>query len=208
MQPREKLIQKGINSLSDLELLAVLVGTGYKGKSYRDVAKGLLREIRRLLVDDSLEVGALRKVDGVGESKACKILAGIELGKRLYSVQEEVVIGDTSTAGDHLKEMARLKKEQVRVLYLDGRYMLVADRVVAVGALNTVSLEPREILSPALELNCVNIVVAHNHPSGNASPSIEDIRFTKRLRDACDIVGIRLLDHLVITKSGWSAVSS
>lgn len=209
MQPREKLIQKGTDALSDLELLAILIGTGYKGRSYRDVARSCLKSMRKRLDNGDLGVKDLVGVRGIGAGKACKIVAGVELGKRLYTVKnEDLFVADSASAYEILKGMGKLKQEQVRVLFLDGRYRLKADRVVAVGALNRVSIEPHVILSTALELNAVNLIMAHNHPTGVVKPSREDLAFTGRITEACKIVGIRLLDHLIIGRNTWESINS
>jgi len=209
MLPREKLLQKGASAISDLELLSILIGTGVKGSDYKVVARKAL-DLIKSFVDKSkaIEPEFIRSISGIGLTKSSRIIAGIELGKRLYSLDDKnmKVISTSASAGEHCAYLAALKQEQVKGLFLDARYRLIEDRLIAVGHVNSVSVQPREILEAALSLNAVNIVLVHNHPTGDSTPSHEDIVFTRRMKEACDLLGLKLLDHLVISKSGWEAV--
>jgi DNA repair protein RadC len=209
MLPREKLYQKGAKALSDLELLSILIGTGTKSEGFKSIARKSLREIKKVVDENRiLMLRDIISIKGVGLSKASRIIAGIELGKRLYSLDNSlaIVIGTSEQAAKYAETLSNLKQEQVRVLLLDARYRLIEDRLVAFGKVNSVSVEPREILEAALAVNAVNLVLLHNHPTGDATPSQEDIVFTRRIKEACDLLGLKLLDHLVIAKGCWEAV--
>lgn len=208
MQPRERLHKNGADSLSDVDLLSLLIGTGLKDASYVEIARKALIKLRKDRESSSALYDSVLEIGGIGATKASRIVAGIELGRRLYGLHDSASkkVLDTQSAAEHLSGMKKLKQEHVRALFLNARFELLADKLLAVGQINQASITPREILSPALEVNAINIILAHNHPSGEHEPSEADISLTKRVKDACDVVGVRLLDHLVIAESGWSSV--
>jgi DNA repair protein RadC len=201
-RPREKLVVKGSQALKKGELLAILLRTGTKGKNVLTLAQDILRIYggKKLLDTPYKE---LKNIHGVGPTKAAHILAAIELGKRLYKekTEKEVFI---QSPEDIVKEVAHIrenKKENFVVLYLDARNYLIHKETVSIGTLNASLVHPREVFEPAVKNLAAQIILAHNHPSGDVKPSNEDIKLTKRLAEAGKIMGIEVLDHIIITKT-------
>lgn len=205
-RPREKLIEKGAENLTDKELLAILLRTGRAGKSALDIAEGILAKYpKRKLLDISLM--DLRKVNGVGADKACSLIAAIELTKRALEVQitGRPIIESTEQALAQLHDIRNHKKEHFVALYLNARNELIHREDISVGTVNASIVHPRDVFAPALEHNATAVMVAHNHPSGNAEPSPEDVEVTSRLKEAGKILGIRVVQHLVLTKENHRA---
>ena len=199
-KPREKLIKKGVKALKNYELLAVLLGSGVKGK---DVIS-LSTEIIKLFEEDfeNLNLEKLLNIHGLGISKASQILSSIELSRR-YLIKQSKKITSAKDVYDELKEYQNKQQEYFLCLYLDGANHLIQTKVITIGILNQSLVHPREVFSYAIEKRCASIIVAHNHPSGILEASSEDINVTKRLKESSQILGIELLDHLIFTESGF-----
>lgn len=199
-KPREKLIKKGAKALKDFELVAILLGSGIKGK---DVIK-LSKEIVKLYEDDfsSLTLDKLLSIHGLGVAKASQLISAIELSKR-YLVKQNKKITNASEVYEELKEYRDKKQEYFLCLYLDGANHICETRIITIGTLNQSLVHPREVFSPAVEHRCASIIVAHNHPSGILSPSSEDIKVTQRLKESGKLLGIELLDHVIFTKDDF-----
>ncbi len=199
-KPREKLLKKGTKALKDYELVAVLLGSGIKGK---DVF-ALSREIVKLFEDDfdNLNLEKLLSIHGLGTAKASQIICAIELSKR-YLIKQNKKITNASEVYEELKSYKDKKQEYFLCLYLDGANHLCETRVITIGTLNQSLVHPREVFAPAVENRCASIIVAHNHPSGILEASREDIEVTKRLQESGKIIGIELLDHVVFTRDGF-----
>lgn len=207
MRPQEKLIEKGAENLIDNELLAVLLGTGTKKYNALNLAQILLRKYP-LITWDSLKIKDVLKVSGVGKTKASRIAAGVELGRRIFGRIPLTTIR-MQTVQDmlpQLQEFATKKQEHLVVLYLNARYELLQKEVIGIGSLNTTIIEPKEIFAPAIINPCAFVVIAHNHPSGDPSPSDADILFTRRVFEAGKILGVTLLDHIIVTQNGYFSV--
>lgn len=203
-RPREKLVKKGAQALHKKELLAILLRTGIKGKNVLQVAEDiLLRYGDKKLLDVSYQ--ELRNMHGVGPTKAGQVLAAIELGKRLYKekVEKEVYINSPEDIFREVDSIRENKKENFVVLYLDARNKLIYKETVSVGTLNANLVHPREVFEPAVRNLAAQIALAHNHPSGDAEPSEEDLEITKRLIKAGEILGIEIIDHLIVTKKNY-----
>lgn len=199
-KPREKLITKGAKSLKDYELVAILLGSGIKGK---DVIK-LSKEIVKILQDDfiSLDLNKLLTIHGLGVAKASQIISAIELSKR-YLIKQNKKISSASDVYEELKEYKDKKQEYFCAIYLDGANHIYDSRVISMGTLNRSLVHPREVFAPAVENRCASIIVAHNHPSGICEASSEDIAVTHRLKEAGELLGIELLDHVIFTKDSF-----
>lgn len=206
-QPREKLIEKGPENLYDSELMAILLGTGIEGKDVMRLAADILKEYpkKKLL---SLDYKKLAKIKGIGPAKACLLLAAFELTKRALDVEDNnlPVIASAKDAVAHLQELRIAKREHFVALYLNARNQLVQKELVSIGTLNTSLVHPREVFKPAIDCLAAGIIVAHNHPSGELGPSDDDTIVTGKLVRAGKILGIPLIDHVIITKSGWKAM--
>lgn len=203
-KPREKLLNKGVKALKDYELIAILLGTGTKGK---DVIK-LSREIVKLLENDfeTLDLEKLLQIYGLGSVKASQLIASIELSSR-YLIKQNKRITTANDVYDELKEYKNKKQEYFLALYLDGANHLCETRVITIGTLNQSLVHPREVFAPAIEKRCASIIVAHNHPSGNLRASKEDIVVTQRLKESSKILGIELLDHVIFTKDHFISLN-
>ena len=199
-KPREKLLAKGPAALKDFELMAVMLGSGVPGK---DVLK-LSREIVSLFEDqfDTLDINALTRVHGMGKAKAAQILASVELCRR-HLLRQNVKIASASDVSDLLREYASKKQEYFVALTLDGASHLIEKRVISIGTLNQSLVHPREVFADAVTDRAAGVIVAHNHPGGQLSPSNEDVRITQRLKEAGMLLGIELLDHVILTRDGF-----
>jgi DNA repair protein RadC len=203
MQPREKFKHKGVDALTNHDLISILLSTGSKDFDVYKTAKKVLRIIK---AKDGLSYEKVKSIHGVGDVKAIRLIASVELGRRLYGERSAKIISTTDEAYNHFKYLADKKQEYLAAMYLNARYELLDTRTVAIGAVNKANIAIRDILIPALELNASNIVLAHNHPSGHLDESEQDIITTRRVKEACDLVGINLLEHIIIGKDGWKSV--
>jgi DNA repair protein RadC len=199
-KPREKLLYKGVESLKAYELLAILLGSGTKGK---DVLK-LSKEIVKLLEEglEKLSLEKLTNIHGLGNVKAMQILAAIELSRR-YLVKENIKISNAKDAYMQLLEYVPKKQEHFVLFTLDGAHCLIEKRVVFVGTLNSSLVHPREVFAHAIADRAASIIIAHNHPSGQCFPSVADRQATQRLKETSEVIGIELLDHLIVTADGY-----
>lgn len=203
-RPREKLIAKGQETLHTKELLAILLRTGIKGKHVLQVAEELITKypLPRLA---SVSIDQLREIAGIDQSKACVILAAMELGKRLGETIDKTipVIETPADALPLFSEIRDKKKEHFVVLYVNTRNQVILKEIVSIGTLNASLVHPREVFEPAVRTLAAGIILAHNHPSGEAEPSDADIAVTKRMCEAGKLMGIEVLDHIIITKGKW-----
>lgn len=209
MLPREKYLQKGLTNLSDMELIAILVGKGVKGRNFLDVSKSVLLQMKRVVQKKTeIDIKDIVCVEGIGLVTAMRILSGIELGRRLYEVDsgEKIFLKTSNDAYTLLRDISRRKQEHVVALFLNSRFELLARRTICIGSLDGVSVLPRDIIIPALEVNASSVVLAHNHPSGDPTPSSDDIVITKRISEGLGLVGLNLLDHIIIGEKGWERV--
>lgn len=203
-QPREKLIEKGVENLKDRELMAILLRTGTKGKDVLKVSEEILNKFpkKKLL---SLDFKELSKIKGIGAGKACLLLAAFELTKRALAVEDNnlPLINSAKDAVAQLQELRTAKKEHFVVLYLNARNQLIYKEAISMGTLNANLVHPREVFEPAIKNLAAQIIIAHNHPSGDSESSIDDEAITKRLIESGKILGIEVIDHIVIAKDGF-----
>ncbi len=200
-RPREKLLQRGAQTLSDAELLAVFIGSGTRGQSAVDLGRALLSRagsLRQLLQRSPRE---LARLPGMGVARACKLAAALELGSRHLSetLQRGAPITSARDAGAFLSLRLRdLPHEVFACLFLDNQHRLLAFEELFRGTLDGAEVHPREVLRRCLAHNAAAVILAHNHPSGVAEPSAADRALTVRLRQTLELIGVRVLDHLVI----------
>jgi len=197
-KPREKLIRRDVSTLSNVELLAVLIGRGVRGRDVLQVAS----EVDMRFKDDLDRVGVeeLVKIDGIGAVKASQILAGFELARR-YSGKNDVKITFPADVLPFVMEIRDKNQEHFVCISLNGANEVIEKRVVTVGLLNANQVHPREVFSDAIAERAASIILVHNHPSGNTDPSHEDIAVTKRLVEAGEILGIKIHDHIIVSKN-------
>ena len=200
-RPRERLKLKGVEALKKHELIAVMLGSGVKGQDIFKISKAIAK-----LLDESehqnITLKDLTSIRGVGESKAMQILASLELGRR-YLIKERQRIESASDIWELLSEYHNRRQEYFLTVTVDGASRLIAKRVITVGILNQSLVHPREVFADAITDRAAGIIIAHNHPSGELIPSIQDRRVTQRLKEAGSILGIELLDHVILAKGGW-----
>lgn len=207
-QPRQKLLQKGVDNLSDSELLAILINNGIPGKSALDLAKELLaacgndlNRIGRLSVQSICKL----KIKGLGEAKAINITAALELGLRrhLITVKKEVIRNSADIAAYLRGKLAHKSKEVFSILFLNRSNRIIAFEQISEGGITGTIVDIRILLKKALMHDAVSIVICHNHPSGNLEPSSADDSITKKVKEACILLDIRLLDHIIVSTEGY-----
>jgi DNA repair protein RadC len=200
-RPRERLVRAGEGALSTAELLAIILRTGVGGESVLDMARRLLSQYGGLPGLARASFAELRAERGLGPAKTAQLKAALELGRRMLLATPEdrfVVRSPADVAQLLIAEMAHLEQEHFRVLYLDTRNRLLGSETVYVGSLNASHIRVGEVFRDAVKRNCATIIVAHNHPSGDPTPSPEDVEVTRRLIAAGDLLSIEVLDHLII----------
>jgi DNA repair protein RadC len=201
-RPREKMLRGGPGSLSVSELVAILWGVGSRKEDVLAMARRTLREYGEKTIVNELDARRLAQTADIPLGKACQIIASLELGRRFYSRRasgQPTHIRNAKQAYQHLRDIGRSQKEQLRGLYLNSRYQVLHDEVISVGSMTSNVVHPREVFQPAIERGAVAIILAHNHPSGRLEPTMADIEITEQLIAAGRVLGIELLDHLIVT---------
>ncbi len=201
-RPVERIESKGVRALSSVELLAVLIGSGTRDLNVLDLSALVLSDypVERL---QSVSIGELEKIKGVGRMKAARILAAFELSRRV-GVSVASYVNSAADAFELLCDMKALNVEETRGVFLNSRNRVLSVKTLATGTLTASIIHPREVIKSAINSNAVGVIVAHNHPSGDPTPSLEDVRATKVLLEACGAVGLQLVDHVIIGESYFS----
>jgi DNA repair protein RadC len=206
-RPREKMMLKGKNALSDAELIAILIGTGSGSKSAVDLGRELLALSNGDLHDfGKLRLVDLQKVKGIGASKAISILAALELGRRRKENEpiKKLQINSAKTAFDLLLPYyIDLTHEEFYVIYLNRSNHALKITQISVGGTSGTYVEPRMIYKFAIEYQATALILSHNHPSGTLRPSVQDIELTKRIKKLGELIEIPVLDHVIITDNGY-----
>ena len=201
-RPREKLIKYGPEKLSNSELLAILLRSGKKGENVIELAGKILKRFNAKKLPN-LTFNDLKKYSGLGPAKASEIVACFELGKRLLKNKKAQIYLKPKDVWEELKDLRDHKKEHFVIFYLDSRNQEIKREIISVGSLNANLVHPREVFEPAVRHLAAQIVLAHNHPSGDPEPSEDDLEITKRLTESGKILGIEVVDHIIITKTGF-----
>lgn len=199
-RPREKLEKLGPKPLSNIELIAVILGKGTRVKDVYQLSKEVLECVENNF--ENLNFATLMKIDGLGKTHACQILAAFELSRR-YLFQDGIKIQNASDVYKLVSDLKEKKQEYFLTLTLDGASRLIQKRVVFIGTLNQSLVHPREVFADAILDRAAGVICVHNHPSGNLQPSREDIAVTKKLVEAGKIIGIRIMDHIIIGKASY-----
>lgn len=200
-RPRERLLTEGAEFLSNAELLAILLRTGTKNQSALQMAHYILQETEGLKFLNEMTIEELMTIKGIGRNKAIQLLASMELGKRMgrkpltkispiYSPEDCVAFLSA--------EMKHLTQEHFVVIFLDTKNYVIGKKTIFIGSLNKAIVHPREVFKEAIKRSSASIICAHNHPSGDPTPSEQDIGLTHRLYEAGELIGIKVLDHLII----------
>lgn len=206
-RPRERLINNGVESLSNEELLSILLKTGTKEGSVKLLASNLLKQLTNFKQLKDINIEALTKIKGIGKAKACELLAAIELGRRLNrdieNIKEIKVTEAINIYNYYNKKLEDKKQEYFYCVYLDTKNKIINDKLLFVGTLNYSLVHPREIFKEAYLVSASSIICVHNHPTNNTHPSENDVVITKQLVDVGKILGIKILDHIIIGKNNY-----
>lgn len=200
-RPREKFLKKGSDALSKGDLLAIVLGSGIKGKNVQELAKQIVKKFSDKFLD--VTVDDLQTVDGIGQAKALQIASAIALVKRYYEEKngKEIVIKNSKDVLNLTYDLREKKKEYLVCLYLNARNVLIKKETISVGLLDKSLLHPREIFYPAVELNSASIILVHNHPSGDSTPSEKDKEVVKKIAQAGELMGIPVIDFLITSEN-------
>lgn len=206
-RPRERFKKYGKDNISNEELLSIILNTGTKNKSVKQLSNLLLTQIEDITDLKNITLNMLKQIDGIGEVKAIKLLASIELGKRVYTnkIMDNIKMDTPEKIYNYMKdEFQNKKQEYFYAIYLDSKKNLIDKKQLFIGTLNKSIVHPREIFKYAYLLSASSIICIHNHPSGDTIPSKEDLNLTKILVDIGNIQGINIIDHIIIGKNYYS----
>lgn len=212
-RPQEKMLYGGAGSLSNSELLALIIRTGTGDKSAIRLADEVISYADGFAGGlGAAEVRELTAIDGIGEAKACSIVAAVELSKRLIAGHQGAVrprLRDSAQVAELLiEEMMYEKRELFMTINLNSKMQVESKSVISIGNLDSAPVHPREVFGPAIRRGAAAVVVAHNHPSGDPSPSPQDIEVTERLISASKILGIKLIDHVIVGNGCFTSMKS
>ncbi|MDD3263919.1 MAG: DNA repair protein RadC [Candidatus Nanoarchaeia archaeon] len=206
LRPREKLIKFGLKELSFQELLAIIIKTGTKKENVIDVSQKILTKYPETEFEN-LNLKKLKEFKGIGEVKACEILAMIEIHRRLNKIKSHKDITKIKNSDDayniFIKEIDDINQERLILMCLNTASNIISLKTIFKGSLNECIIHPREIFNHAIQNNSCSIIIAHNHPSNQNEPSEEDKRITNIIYEAGKMLGIPLLDHLILTKDSY-----
>ncbi|WP_435390826.1 RadC family protein [Jeotgalibacillus haloalkalitolerans] len=200
-KPRERFINQGPQSLSNQELIAILLRTGSKEESVINLANKLLQEFNGLRSLKEASFDEMTSIKGIGHAKAVQVLAAVEVGRRIANITFEdrfTIRSPEDGATFLMNEMRFLTQEHFVALYLNTKNQIIHQQTIFIGSLNSSIVHPREVFKEAFKRSAASIICAHNHPSGDPSPSKEDIDVTRRLVECGKMIGIEVLDHLII----------
>ncbi len=205
-QPRERLILLGVDHLSNREILAILLRTGIKNASAMSIADELMVQFGSLRGISQASFHEMTKIRGIGPAKACDIIVGFELAKRLSRpgvALQESVSKPKDAAALIYEELRFLDKEHFVILMLNTKHKLIGKKIISIGHLNSSLVHPRELFKEIIRHSSAAVILAHNHPSGDPTPSEDDIAVTRRLVEAGQILGIHVLDHLIVGDNSY-----
>jgi DNA repair protein RadC len=206
-RPREKLLLKGKHSLTDAELIAILIGTGNATENAVDLSRRILSEISNDLNQlGRMNVAELKKFKGIGEAKAVSIVAALELGRRRKESKEieREKLTSSREAVDLMQPiLGELMHEEFWIIFLNRANLVLGKKQISMGGMSGTIADPRMIFKAALDQKAVSIILCHNHPSGNNQPSSSDIQLTKNISEAGKLLEINVLDHIIVTQHGF-----
>ena len=204
-RPRERLFELGPGALSDADLVALVFGSGSGGESVLDVAARVTRSIHlRRLHQTALE--DLLAVKGMGPARAAQLLAAAEIGRRLWPDADPIpLVRGPETIFELTADIRRSNREHFVGFYLNSRNQVLRREIISIGSLNASIVHPREVFIPALAVSAASLILAHNHPSGDPSPSEEDLAITRRIAESGRLLGVELLDHVVVAREAYTS---
>lgn len=200
-RPIERGIEFGFESLSNSELMGIIIGTGSREKSAIGLSNDIIKLMDSISDLSNVTLEELCNIKGIGRTKASKIIAAVNLGQRIYKSNIKSKLKITSPEDVYKafsSEMCFLKREEFRVILLNTKNSVISTELISIGSLNSSIVHPREVFNKAIKKNSASVILIHNHPSGNPSPSKEDLVITRRLIEAGNIIGIKVLDHIII----------
>lgn len=204
--PRERLAKEGVEALSNQELLAILLRTGTRQASVFEIAQKVLSNLSSLTDLKKMTLQELQSLSGIGRVKAIELQAMIELGHRIHkheTLEMESILSSQKLAKKMQQELGHKKQEHLVALYLNTQNQIIHQQTIFIGSATRSIAEPREILHYAIKHMATSLILVHNHPSGAVAPSRNDDHVTKLVKDACDLMGIILLDHLIVSHSSY-----
>lgn len=201
-RPRERLEYLGVSNLTEVELIALLLGTGTKGEHVIEKSRKLLKQFS-LFELSNYSFEDIIRLTNVGKVQAGKLIAAIEVGRRIFSHQNNPTLINPSSVLQEVKDLQHKSQEFLLGLYLNARHELLEKHIIAVGTLNQAVIEPRDILHYAVKLPAAYIILVHNHPSGDPTPSEEDKKLTNHIIQACHLLGIIVVDHIIVASTGY-----
>ena len=204
--PRERLTKEGVEALSNQELLAILLRTGTRQASVFEIAQKVLSNLSSLTDLKKMTLQELQSLSGIGRVKAIELQAMIELGHRIHkheTLEMESIISSQKLAKKMQQELGHKKQEHLVALYLNTQNQIIHQQTIFIGSATRSIAEPREILHYAIKHMATSLILVHNHPSGAVVPSRNDDQVTKLVKEACELMGIVLLDHLIVSHSSY-----
>lgn len=207
-KPREKLLRDGPEILSVVELLAVVLGRGTRKEEVLKMSTRIVSEYGEKNIFSQKSAEVLAKDLDLPITKAMQVIAVGELGRRFFERKKNgvAVIRTAEAVFEYVADMKNLTKEYLRGIYLNSHYQVVHDEIISIGTVDASVIHPREVFKPALSCSATAVILAHNHPSGILEPSFEDKEVTKRIKEAGEMIGIQLVDHLVVTNDGFKSI--
>ncbi|MEG2457968.1 MAG: DNA repair protein RadC [Bacilli bacterium] len=209
-RPRERLIKYGVNSLSNVELLSIVLKSGVKGLSVKSLSSFILKECGGLEGLENISINKLLTIKGIGNAKASELISSIELGKRIYYIKNKVntILDNSYKVNNYFKDLfVYLNQEKFYVVCLNQKKCLINYKCLFVGSLNSSVAHPREIFKEAINSSSAYIIIMHNHPSGDDNPSIQDIELTSIIKSASIVMGIPLIDHIIFGNNSFYSFS-
>lgn len=204
-RPRERLLELGPGALSDADLVALVFGSGSGGEGVLDVAARVTRSVhlRRL---HQTAVEDLLAIKGMGPARAAQLLAAAEIGRRLWPDADPIpLVRGPETIFELTADIRRSNREHFVGFYLNSRNQVLRREIISIGSLNASIVHPREVFIPALAVSAASLILAHNHPSGDPSPSEEDLAITRRITESGRLLGVELLDHVVVARDAYTS---
>ena len=205
-KPRERLYTYGSENLSNEELISIILKTGYKNHNVKEVSLSLLETIGDITKLKDIGISTLTNIEGIGKVKAIELKAALELGRRVYTINDinKIKLNNPKDIYEHFLSILKDKKQEYfYTIYLDNKGHLLAKKCLFIGTINTSLIHPREIFKEAYLLSATSIICLHNHPSGDPTPSKEDINITRNLNEISIIHGIKFLDHIIIGNNNY-----
>jgi len=211
-RPRERLEREGKERLTDIELFALILGSGFKGTSVMDTAKLIKQKFHSLADFKEASLQELKAIKGLGKAKASQLVACAEISRRIardesakrINIRQQKSATDSEISAEIVRnQIENYNIENFLVLSLNSRNKLISCDVITLGTLTSSQVHPRETFLSAIKNHAAKIIIAHNHPSGESSPSDDDIRITRRLEEAGRLLGIELIDHIIVTEDNY-----